>query len=363
MSAIDLDALLAGGTPVSDEERGLASVIAELRAAPPRAPERLRERVAELRPARRTFELPRPRRALFVLVPAAAVLAVAAAAVHGVRSGRPTQVQHGAAAVAATPAVGSGSKRKAFSQPLEATSGGVAAAPPPAGGRLQRYEASITIRVGANRDLSAATTNATRIARSLGGYAASVVYRTPQGRPGQAYLELRIPTDRVQAALERLSSLGTLVQQRVSVQDLQHDLEVEAAQIAQLRREVRLLVEALKSPTVTPLQRVELRLRLGEARRALAQRTHAQRSTVAAGTLARVSLVLTETRPAAAAPHRQRRLHRMLGSAVSFLGLEATILLYGLIVIAPLAALAALAWSGLAFRRRRDERRLLSAPN
>jgi hypothetical protein len=241
--------------------------------------------------------------------------------------------------------------------------GAATAVPPPSPTRLQRYEASITVRVGGDGKLSRATTAATNVARSLGGYAASVVYRTPQERPGEAFLELRIPTARVQQALARLSSLGMLVQQRISVQDLQHDLEVEAAQIAQLRREVALLVAALKSPTLTPLERIELRLKLGGARRALAERTHAQRATIAEGTLARVSLVLTAAPRAQGVPHRESRVHRMLGSAVSFLGLEGTVLLYALIVVAPFVPIVALVSWGLAARRRREERRLLAAAN
>jgi hypothetical protein len=45
----------------------------------------------------------------------------------------------------------------------------------------------------------------------------------------------------------------------------------------------------------------------------------------------------------------------MLHSAVGFLGLEATIALYALIVISPLALVVALAWWLRDFRRRRLE--------
>src|ERR671934_2684004 len=85
MSTLDLDALLAGGPARTDEERRLLTAIEALRAAPPRAPEQLRLRVAALRPepARRPG-LPPPRRLLFLAVPAAAGLAVAAAVVHGI---------------------------------------------------------------------------------------------------------------------------------------------------------------------------------------------------------------------------------------------------------------------------------------
>ncbi len=51
----------------------------------------------------------------------------------------------------------------------------------------------------------------------------------------------------------------------------------------------------------------------------------------------------------------------MLHSALGFLGLEAMVALYALIVISPFAVLAALAWFLTRLRRRRDEQRLLAA--
>jgi hypothetical protein len=356
MSTVELDALLAGAAPRTDEEHQLVATIEALREAPPRAPEALRERVHVLRrPERHGFRLPRPRRALLAVAAGAAALSVGLAAFHGIRStSGPTVVATSVPAVervAQPPAVGSGALDQAPKAQV---------APTPSGKRLQRYEASITVRVDSDR-LGGATNRATRIARSLGGYAASVQYRTPQGEPGESYLELRVPTQNVQEALARLTGLGTLVSQQISVKDLQQTLERQTAQIAQLRRRVRLLTDALRSPALTPLQRIQIKLELGDAKRALAQRTHARKGTIAAGTLARVSLVLTEAQHAVVPPVHHGRLHRLLGSAVSFLALEATILLYGLIVLGPVLAVAALAWWGLGARRRRDEQRLLSA--
>jgi hypothetical protein len=368
MSTAELDALLAGAAPRNDEERRLAATIDAVREAPPRAPERLRERVGTLpRQEQRTLALPRPRRALLAVTAGAAALAVGLAALHGLRtpSGSPvaeSTVSGGTVTRQAkapstfdqavpAPATGGG----ALGQPLQTQ-----AAPAPSGKRLQRYQASITVRVESDK-LGRATNRATQIARSLGGYAASVQYRTPQGQPGESFLELRIPTQNVQEALARLTSLGTLASQQVFVKDLQQIFERQTAQIAELRQRVRLLTDTLKSQSLTPVQRIQLQLELADAKRALAQRTHARKGTIAAGTLARVSLVLTEAQHAAVPPVHHGRLHRILTSAVSFLALEATILLYGLIVVGPLLALAAAAWWGLGIRRRRDEARLLSA--
>jgi hypothetical protein len=172
---------------------------------------------------------------------------------------------------------------------------------------------------------------------------------------------LRVPAAKVQTAIARLSALGTLESQQLSAHDLQRDLERQSAQIDQLRRFVRQAQVALRDPDLPAVQRIQLRIKLADAKRALAQRLHAQKSTIASGTLARISLVLsTQPRHSAVLPHRSDRLDRMLGSAVSFLGIEAMVALYALIVISPLVPLVALVWGAAWARRRRDERRLLA---
>jgi hypothetical protein len=245
--------------------------------------------------------------------------------------------------------------------------GPVAAIPAPApsvgvgGGRLQHTDASIEIQVPDVDRLSHATSAATRVATSLGGYAESVVYRTPQGGGGASYIELRVPAHNVQRALSRLAGLGTLVSQQVSVQDLQHRFEVQSEQVGQLRRRIAALQQALRVPALRDAQRVLLRIRLAESKRTLSQQLDARNGTVAAGTTARVSLVLETKESVVPVPHRRGRLGRMLHYAAGFLGLEATIVLFALIVAGPLALAAALAWGLARARRRRDERRLLAA--
>jgi hypothetical protein len=253
----------------------------------------------------------------------------------------------------------------AFDRALPAQANGAAVAGAPerkaltpgvgATARLQHTEASLQVRVPDVRKLSRTTAAATHIATSLGGYAQSVVYRTPAAGGGAAYIELRIPAQNVKTALARLASLGTLVSQQLSVQDLQHDFEVETAQIAGLRRTVAALQTALRDSSLPDAQRVLLQIKLAESKRALFQRLHGRRGTVAAGTTARISLVLTTQKSVVPAAHHRGRLGRMVHSAVGFLGLEGTIALYALIVISPLALVVALAWWLRDTRRRRLE--------
>jgi hypothetical protein len=226
------------------------------------------------------------------------------------------------------------------------TGGAFSAAPT----RLQQYEASLELRV---RDVPSATTRATRIATSLGGYAQSVQYSSSSR---SASLVLRVPVQDVKVAISRLTALGTIVSQNLSVTDLQHDLQVESAQIAQLQRTIAALEAALRNPSLPDAQRIILQIRLANAKRALSERLHARTGTIAAGQSARISLQLGTKRAAAVVPHHRGRLGRIVHSAVGFLGLEAAIALYALIALSPFALVAALLWSLREARRRRDER-------
>src|SRR5512146_2600581 len=81
------------------EFEGYEALVSELRATPPVAPERLRERVLELGPSARP-RMSKRRRLVFVVVPVAAVLAVGAALVHGFVSSGSNQNRADAAALA-----------------------------------------------------------------------------------------------------------------------------------------------------------------------------------------------------------------------------------------------------------------------
>jgi hypothetical protein len=319
------------------------STVDLLRAHAPTASEELHRRVSLLRPAPRRGPRVRP----VLVLAAAAAIAILAAVVHGFSTSEPQQrqahtkqtltLEHGAAA--------SGSIGAATDQAL--------AVPGPAPGRLQHTDASIRVRVD---DVGTATTRATRIATELGGYAQSVQYRTPQNRAAASYIELRIPAQNVKRALAQLGGLGTVVSQQISIEDLTNTVERQSAQIAQLRRRVAALQAALRNPSLPDAQRVLLQIKLAEAKRALAQRLHGRKSTLAAGATSRVSLVLENRKHAAAVAHHRGRLGRMLHSAAGFLALEGIVLLFALIVASPVAISVALLWL---WRRRAVDRLLM----
>jgi Domain of unknown function (DUF4349) len=334
-----------------------------LRAHAPHAPESLRARVLALETAPARRRSPSRRRLVLVALPAACALAVAAALVNGaldsgdkggvvaqpapLELGRPstTQLQKAPSA---------GGAGKGYSSP-GADSAAVAAAPSIRSSRLAHTDASLQIRVADSDALSAATTRATQIATALGGYSKSVDYRTPTSGGGAAYIELRVPAQNVKVAVARLASLGTVVSQQLSVTDLQDRFRTQSAQIAQLHRRVVALQAALRDPALPEAQKVLLRIRLAESKRALAQRTSARKGTVSSGTTARISLVIGTKKAIAPVGHRGAA-GRMLHSAVGFLALEGMIALYALIVLSPLAFAAALVW----LWRRRSVDRLLA---
>ena len=320
------------------------STVDLLRAHAPTASEDLHRRVSLLRPAPRRGPRVRP----VLVLAAAAAVAVLAAVVHGFSTSAPKPE---AQVLAPQTAAGRAVKAPAFS--TGAASDKAVAVPAPAPGRLQHTDASIRVRVD---DVGAATTRATRIATELGGYAQSVQYRTPQSREAVSYIELRIPAQNVKRALAQLGGLGTLVSQQISIEDLTNTLERQSAQIAELRRRVAALQAALRNPSLPDAQRVLLQIKLSEAKRALAQRQHGRKTTLAAGATSRVSLVLENRRHAAAAPHHRGRLGRILHSAVGFLAIEGIVLLFALIVASPVAIALALLWL---WRRRAVDRLLM----
>jgi len=309
------------------------STVDLLRAHPPQTPDELRERVLALRPPeRRRHVRVRP----VVVLAAAAALAIAAALVHGFTTSAPKplpahEASHGAA-------VGAADSRLAPK---------IAAVPAASPNRAQHTDASIRLRVD---DVGAATTRATRIATSLGGYAQSVV-----ADGDRSTIDLRIPAANVQQALARLAALGTIVSQRVSIEDLTHKLELQSEQITQLRRRIAALRTALRDPALPEAQRVLLQIKLAESKRALAQRVNGRKGTVAQAATSRVSLVLTTQKAAAAAPHERGRIGRMLHSALGFLAIEGLVLLFALIVASPVVLVLAVVW----FVRRRATERLL----
>ena len=382
---------------------GYETLVSALRANAPVAPVSLRERVLAGAPAPHRRRSKR-QRLTFVVVPVAIVLAVGAALVHGFvstgshnRAAGPALaagVNHGGPTTASSTVhaqskqfgplktTGSGQKRladtpgaaQAYSAAPAST---VASADELAGAlpkvkarnsvtiprnRLVHAVATLQVRVKSRAQLSARTNEASQIVGSFGGYAQSVSYQNSRGGYGEAVLQLRVPVQKAQAAIAKLSTLGTLLSQQVSTQDLQTKLTQENNGIGSLRRAITVYEQALDSGTLSATERVTIQIRLNNARHALAQLRHARNGTLESGQTADISLLLTTRNHAVVVHHHKSgRFDRFLGSAGGFLGLEGIIVLYALVVLSPILLIGALAWWIVRERRRREERLLASA--
>jgi hypothetical protein len=310
--------------PIDEHFEGLVN---ELRAARPEAPESLRQRVAEI--AARPAVPSRPKlRVTWVLAPAAAVLAAGAVAV-GVLSNGDGQSQQLSPLTA----------ERASTESLDAA--GIAAAkqaPIPPAKRAQLYSAEITLRV---KDLSETTQDALRRTRALGGYVRSVDYGEGDGE-GTARLVLRVPIARVQTAIVRYSELGTILDQHVSVQDVQPMLDRRFKRIAELRRVI---------PTLSGDE-------LAAAQAELEALQTAQRRERRQASFATAALNLT-TKDAVVVPTEPGRIQRALERAADVLAAETVAVIYAAVVAAPFILLGAVLAAAVRAARRRSDRRLL----
>ena len=310
--------------PIDEQFEGLVN---ELRAARPEAPESLRQRVAAIA-ARPTAPPRRKLRVTWVLAPAAATLAAGAIAVGVLANGDDSK-----------PIVTTFEAERASTESLD--SAGIAAAkqaPIAPAKRAQLYSAEITLRV---KDLSETTQDALRRTRALGGYVRSVDYGEGEGE-GTARLVLRVPIARVQAAIVRYSELGTILDQHVSVQDVQPRLDRRFKRIAELRRVI---------PTLSGDE-------LAAAQAELEALQTAQRRDRRQASFATASLNLT-TKDAVAVPTEPGRIQRALERAADVLAAETVAVVYAAVVAAPFILLGVVLAIGVRAARRRSDRRLL----
>jgi len=318
----------------------------ELRASRPVASAALRERVAALGPAepaapRWTFRRPSGR--LVLGLAAAALLASLVAAGLTREPSKPRAegshltVNHGAAGAGAQ---GSTYAPRSSVEKTPAPVSGRAILPATGTLRLQRYQATLRLRVDDVEKLSTATKRAMTLARSLGGYVGEVQYSTHAGKRGDARVVLRVPVGSVQAALTTLIGLGTILQQQTGILDVTRRADRESRQIAKLEKQLE---------TATPQEAPAIRAHL---RTLQAKHLRLLRS----ASLARIVLTLTTPAQQAAAPSR---FHRTFDDAGGVLLRELRLLLYALVVAGPLLLLGGAGVATARAARRRSDRRLL----
>jgi hypothetical protein len=251
-------------------------------------------------------------------------------------------VQHGAVYKGTTTTA-----TAAAPQPYSLRATGVPAA---SDSRLERYEAELTLRVPNANAVSAKAQQALRITSALGGHPQQV-HVDAGGKDGSAYLVLRVPRERVQQAVERLSALGTVVGANVNIQDLQAGVDANARLIARLQKR---LAELRAQPQTDETERL-----IAGLVKQIQQKQRARAATLREAAFATVDLRL-QTPPRkqpVAKPHGDGPLHG-LGVAFRWAGIGAV---YALALGTPLLVLLGLAWLAARAVRRRREEALLSS--
>jgi hypothetical protein len=323
-------------------------LVAELRTARIAAPPELRERVRLIAAADTSARAPRFtwRRVLVVALPVAA--AVAATIVVTRPSHHPTAlatqttireraIAHGSAKLS-PPVLSTQANSGAAAVP------GVAIPVPPSSTRVQRYGASLALRVATPDGVSTGVKRALQIATSLGGYPTSV-HAGSQSRSAHADLVLKIPRSNVQRAIARLSQLGTITGEQVDLQDLEAGLNATSRTIAQLQKELAGLRAQTQTPAVTR-QIAALTARIVRLQRA-------QATTVRTAHYATVRLAIATPPVKAAIHHRHHGPFTWLGRAFVWLGIGAVYVLALGLPVPLIAILAALIVRAL--RRRRED--------
>jgi hypothetical protein len=365
----------------TDFEREFAELVTQLREVPAAAPESLRARVRALGEPeapptlRDRLSTIRWRRAFLLAAPACVALLLSVAAVRGLLSSNEPQPKgltttvsggavlapetkanpHSGASTVPAPTWGATRDKAGASGALGL---GVDAG---AGGRPVDYDASLRVRVRDADALSDKTAEAMRVARSFGGYVSSLQQTTTTGRPGEADLVLRIPVAHVEEAITGLAALGTVLEQHLSIVDLQQTIDQQRRQIRNLRVQIARLTQALRNPSLAADVRLRLQFQLDEARQALTRATRANKGTLREAALSEIALSLTTQHAAGAVTKQHRsRLDRAARDAASFLASAGAFVLFLLIIVSPLLLIAA-AWAyGSRAYRRREERRLLA---
>jgi hypothetical protein len=352
----------------SDRER----ILEEIRISRIPASPELRDRVRAIAatppptpPGRTVWRRELPwRRIALVAVPACLAVAAAAALSAGLlesgNTNRPEAVRRGHTTTVFNEAQTAGPADTATPAPALKSAGsgsaGGAAGLPATSGRAQLYEAELTLKI---RDLSAATKRALRLTHDFHGYVRSVDYGSGTER-GSAYLVVRVPVGSVQEALVKYSAIGRILDQHVSIQDVQAQVDRRFRQLQAQRDRIAKLQAKLESPSLSSAERTAIENRLVAARRQLVGLQRAQAALRRQTSYATVSLDLRSSAKTVVVPSEPGRIGRALHRSGEIVADEAKVLVYVLIVGAPFFVLGALALAGVRLRRRHSEARLLS---
>jgi hypothetical protein len=167
-----------------------------------------------------------------------------------------------------------------------------------------------------------------------------------------------VPVGRVQTAVARFSQLGTILEQKTEIVDLQGRVDRITRDIQQRRDRIAKLEAQLKDPTLSDAERNRLEARLVQAKRGLANAQRVRAAVLRQSRYAKLDLAFTTEKRNEPAPPPSD-LRKTIDDAAGILAAELGVLLYVLIAGAPFIALALLTWLGARAARRAASQRVL----
>jgi hypothetical protein len=384
----DLDAMDAavsgrrpdGGDPLLAE---LAALVAETRPAPdPTWTAELAERAAQGF-ARERGPAAKSRRLRLVLAPAAGLaacaviaIAVAVGTTHGDGPSLPaSNPSAGSETMKAAPApslpnadssggaAASGSAGRAPAPTSSAGPDSISPIPPPSPGgsprsdgrSARKVQRSAEMTLGARRrDIDTVADGVANVATALGGFVASSSVASREGGD----LALRVPSNRLDDAIVRLSRLAHVRQLTRNSLDITAESVSAKARVAELKAVRRsLLAQLAKATTLTEMDQIRARLHAVyhklQAAKAASQRVENRAA------YANLGVTIVPERAQAAAAGGGWSPRNALHDALRVLEVTAGIALVALAVAVPLALVGAPAWlAGRRLTRRRRERAL-----
>ena len=368
---LELESALSGDAngPAADSWRELRDDVRAL--APPIAPDleqRLRERIGTrgLRrwvPTLRLRPSAHPAAAAIACVLCVALVTVVVVAPwRGARapSLAPEADRSGGVALlpkaASRPAEAAPQASSASSQAAESGEGTASSqgAPASAPGRVQQLGASVTLAVAP----SAVQQTADRVSRLVvrdGGFVQSSHVQVQQGSAGEANLMLKLPSEKLSAALASLEQIAPVREESQSLQDITNTYDAARQRLSDAEAERQALLHAL-SKASSEGEIDSLRERLAQSRSTLA---HAHSALEAVSRQASTAEVEVSVLGDVHAKSEGLTLHGGLHDAGRVLTVALVVLLIAAAVLVPLAlVLAALLLARRSWRRRQREHAL-----
>jgi hypothetical protein len=325
----------------------------------------LSERILERDRARvsRKLRLARPSRPAIAAAFSVAVVALVALIVVGPWSGGrapeavPAQhVSSGASVRAPSAAAAPVSKAPAKADTEVTSSAGAASSPSLNGpasapGRVQELGASVTLAV-APAKVQETSDRVSRLVVRDGGFVQSSHVQVQQGRGGEATLTLRLPSEKLSAALASLEQIAPVRQESQSLQDITGSYDAARQRLTDVEAERQALLRALAKAT-TEGEIDSLRERLAQSRGALAGAHSALEVVSRRASTAEVEVTVLGDAHAAS---EGLTLHRGLHDAGRVLTVTLVVLLIAAAALVPLALLLlGLTAAARVWRRRRRE--------